>query len=71
MPFSAWDTHEYETPSLNCKLHENHLTPSRREVLVDGDRLERLGTRDELGAVEPVLDGPRRVATAEEWMQML
>ena len=41
-----------------------YLAPSRREVLVDGDRFERFGARYELGAVEPALDGPRRVTAS-------
>jgi len=35
-----------------------HLASSRRELIVNVDRLQRLGARDQLAAVEPVEDSP-------------
>ena len=34
-------------------MDETHLAASRRELIVNVDRLQRLGARDQLAAVEP------------------
>ena len=34
-------------------MDETHLASSRRELIVNVDRLQRLGARDQLAAVEP------------------